>query len=244
MILKDVDDKTNILKGLKSLLFHPKIFDTVKDKIKNEIYMIEKGWENEKNAAYYINHYYRERKNTVVLHNLRLKLDDKFIQIDHLLLGKLFVAILESKYFNKELIYKNGFFSIKTNNGFKDIPDPILQTERQIDNFKQIGKNLGIDKLISNNYINFVLISPNTHIASKVPDKIIKADMIDKKIDEYIDKAGIIPILKMGTSLLLTERENLINAGKILIKHHTPYDIDFYLKKLKLEWVKKDLEIY
>lgn len=41
MIIKEVDDKTQIIKTLKGLLYHPKLFDSVKEKLKREIYMIE-----------------------------------------------------------------------------------------------------------------------------------------------------------------------------------------------------------
>lgn len=239
MIIKEVDDKTQIIKTLKGLLYHPKLFDSVKEKLKREIYMIEKGWENEKKAAYYINHYYKDAKYNYVLHDLRLKVGNYSVQIDHLILGKVRNLILESKYFSSELIYSNDVFSIRTKRGIKGIPDPRLQAERQIDNLKEIAKTVGIKDLISSTFDYYVILSPEVYI-KKLPEKVIKADAIMKQIVKDTDEANAVKVLKGFFSLLTTDSSSIREAAHALVSYHKPYDASMYLKKLGIEWVLQD----
>ncbi len=240
MILKDVDDKSDILKKLKSLLKHPKIYPSKKRQIKFEIYKIERGWKNERDAAYYINTYYKDSKKVVVLHDLRLELDDISVQIDHLLMFRTDIVVFESKYFSSQLYYdwRNKSFSIKTSKGFQGIPDPIKQAERQVINFQRILEKIGLKNSVPNEYNYYVLISPTANFKSKMPDKIIKADRFIDKFREEDEKIGLIKGLSRFTRFMLYDIDKLIYVGERLKELHKPLDYSFYLRKLGLSWIE------
>jgi transcription initiation factor IIE alpha subunit len=54
-VLKNVDDKREIIDGLYTLLKHPKLYDSKKEQVKKLAENLKKGWRNEKEASYYIN---------------------------------------------------------------------------------------------------------------------------------------------------------------------------------------------
>lgn len=242
MIIKSIDSKTQIIKDLKTLLNHPTIYESVKDKIKKEIYRIEKGHQNERDAAYYIDHYFASRKNWMVIHDLRLEVNDIKVQIDHLLMGRARNYILESKYFSSVLVYNNGNFSIKTTKGYIGIPSPLLQAERQIDNLLKIINALDIGADMSITFDYYVIVSPNTHMPGKIPDKIIKADSVGNKIDKDIENTSIGNAFKDAFSILTTKSDELEKVSKRLIRYHKPWDTSVYLKKLGIGWAEKLLQ--
>jgi len=128
---------------------------------------------------------------------LRLKHGNTSVQIDHLLIFSFQFLIIESKYFSSTLYYdsKNKTFNIKTKQGYKGIPDPIKQTERQILNFKNF---------LTNKFDSLVLVSPNVYFKKKMPEKIVKADRFFEKIEENFEKVGFLE----GISILSNQQQN------------------------------------
>ncbi len=241
MILKNVDDKTEILKKLRKLIDHPKLYPSKKRQLMFEIYKIEKGWQNEKEAAHYINTYYKNKKKVIVLHDLRLKYKDISVQIDHLLIFSFQFLIIESKYFSSTLYYdsKNKTFNTKTKQGYKGIPDPIKQTERQILNFKNFLKETGLKKFFPNNFDSLVLVSPNVYFKKKMPEKIVKADRFFEKIEENFEKVGLLEGISILSKHLTTNENKMLFSATELAKFHTPFTYEDYLNMLKLSWIKK-----
>ena len=236
MVLKDIDDKSEIIIKLKELLKNPNIYPSKKKEIKFEIYKIEKGWKNEKESAYFLNTYFKDLKNTIIIHDLRLQLGDISVQIDHLIINKTKIAILESKYFSSGLYYdkKNDVFNIKTRKGFIGIKDPIKQAERQKINLKKYLEKTKLIKHLPNNFDYYVLISPSVYLKGKMPDKIVKADKFAEKFFKDLDDIGTFSMIK---SFIKYKRENLINTAQKLVKFHKPLDFEFYLKTLNLSWI-------
>jgi len=241
MILKNVDDKSEIINNLKKLLNHPKIYPSKKKQIDFEIYKIKKGWENEKNAAYYMSTYWKDSEKIVILNDLRLKIDEDVVQIDHLFLHKAFICIFESKFFSSTLYFnqKNNTFSIKTKNGYKGIPNPIKQAERQVFNLKRILEKLNLSKFLPKTYDYYVLVSPNTHLKNNMPEKLIKADMVRQKLLERADNIGMLQGLVSLKDYIKTDVNTLVFVAEELKKLHNPLKFEDYLKSLKLEWLIK-----
>ena len=233
MILKEIDDKKNIIRALNILLKHPKIYDNIKKKIKYEILNIKKGWENEKKCAYYINTYYKDRKFVHVIHDLRIELEDIKVQIDHLIVSHVDLTILESKFFSSNLYYddKNREFYIKTKNGKEvGIENPIKQAERQKYN---LAKIIARKKLYLPPQLDYyVLVSPSVKFKGKMPEKVIKADVFMDKFRE--DDAKLSKFFKDMFSFRLKVKDEALK----LVEMHKPLSIDFFLRKFNLLWVK------
>ncbi len=243
MVLKDVDDKSELIKKLKSLLLHPKIYPYKKKQIKFEIYKIEKGWKNEKESAYYINSYFKDSKKAVILHDLRLKVGSTTVQIDHLYIHRAFIAVFESKYFSSDLYYdsKNKVFNLKTKKGFIGIQDPIKQAERQVINLKRIINELNLSKYAPKNYDYFVLVSPNVFFKKEMPEKIIKVDRIKEKLDERADNIGLIDGLISFKDFMKNDLKSLNYLGYKLMQYHKPLEFKDYLNILGLSWLIKNI---
>ncbi len=239
MILKNPDNKEHIIKVLAKLLRHPKIFPKKKEEIKAEIYRIKKGYENEKLAAYYINSYLKDSERTIVLHDVRLKVDNYLVQIDHLLLHRVYVTVLESKYFSSELYYdkKTDSFFVKTQKGKIGIPNPLKQAERQILELERIIKHLKLDKHLPLNFDYYVLLSPRTIFHGDLPEKVIKADKIYDKLEERAEKFSLTLAFKTIVNMVKIKKEDLIFAAEKLLQYHRPITVKDILKKLKLDWI-------
>ncbi len=241
MILKEVDDKTEIISKLKKLLKHPKIYPSKKKEISFEIYKLEQGWKNEREAAYYINTYYRDSKKVAVLHDLRIQLDDISVQIDHLLIFRTEIVILESKYFSSELHYdwKNKVFRIKTSKGYQGIPDPIKQAERQAINLRKIIEKAELKKYVPDEYNFYVIVSPKVNFKNKMPDRVIKADKFIDKFREEDEKESFFKSVVKIARFFIYDTDKILYAAEILKSMHKPLDYSYYLKKLNLSWVEE-----
>lgn len=63
--------------------------------------MMRADIKGENEAAYEIDFHFKNHKNYIVLHDLRLEVNGRAAQIDHILLDRTLVAyVLETKHFN------------------------------------------------------------------------------------------------------------------------------------------------
>ncbi len=76
-------------------------------------------------AAYYINSYLKDSERTIVLYDVKFKVDNYSVQINHLLLYRVYITVLESKYLSSELYYDKNIdsFFIKTKKGKIGVPN-------------------------------------------------------------------------------------------------------------------------
>ena len=130
MILKQTDNKTSQLKILEKLL-EESTSDSQKELIKKDYYKLKNGYEAEKENSYLIDFYLKDSKNTIVLHDLRLDHDGLTAQIDHLLINRLEILILESKSFKGYLeIKKDNSLEVSYNGKITSYPNPLEQAKR------------------------------------------------------------------------------------------------------------------
>ncbi len=94
MICKQMDDKSETVTKLERLLV---LADGDKKKcatIEEEIRTLRAGIEGERDAAYHIDFHVQDRKNTGVIHDLRVELaDGRTAQIDHLLINRAYIFL-------------------------------------------------------------------------------------------------------------------------------------------------------
>lgn len=134
MLLKSADAKDADVAILTNLLNHRNIPDDKKQLISRELQNIARGVKTENEAAYLIDFHFGPSKNMMVLHDLRLELNGRVAQIDHILINRLCeVYVLETKSFSSGLLINElGEFSTTYDGRKVGIPSPIEQNERHI----------------------------------------------------------------------------------------------------------------
>ncbi len=245
MLIKKADSRAKDLKILQNFLRYYRLTPQQRKLIEKEIRILKLGWLGEKESAYYIDFYYKDSKNWVVIHDLRLEFGGNVAQIDHILINRLFeIYVLESKNFkaSKIKISEKGEFSVKYGRKWIGIPSPIEQNERHINLLSKVikakdlpPKRLGMS--FKPYFWNYVLVSPKTIIErpkSKF-ENVIKADMLTKTIEENAEKLKLSDFAKMFNLCTL---DTIIEFAKKLVALHKPKQID-WAKKFKISPAQK-----
>ncbi|SDN33511.1 Nuclease-related domain-containing protein [Desulfonauticus submarinus] len=246
MLIKSRDSKEKDLKLLRQLLKY-NLTEEQRSSIKKQILILEKGLKTEDEAAYYINFYYENSKNWIVIHDLRLELKGKVAQIDHILINRFFdIYVLESKFYKYGIkITDNGEFEVFYKNKSIGIPSPIEQNKRHIklladfiDSYDLLPRRAGVK--IKPRFFSYILISPNSTI-KRPPKKlfdtstIIKADTLEAIIDKQIDKQSTIECL--GLALKTHTLSDIEKFAKKLVSFHSPININWF-KKFNIKLTK------
>jgi hypothetical protein len=174
----------------------------------------------------------------MVLHDLRIEVNGRVAQIDHLLINRLFeVYVLETKTFSTGLsINERGEFSTTYDGRKVGVPFPVEQNARHIkvlsDGFKLIGlpKRLGIT--IQPSFHPVILVSQKAVIERPSrqkagSDNVIKLDQFFSWYNKQIDEtkaADAISILKLCSSATIQE------VSAKLAGLHRPARIDYIRK--------------
>lgn len=241
MLLKSADDKESQVGILKNLLNHERIPADKKQQIEKELRNLTAGIASEKQAAYDIDFYFGPSKNVAVIHDLRLEINGRVAQIDHLLMNRAFdVFALETKTYRSGLsINENGEFTTSYDGREIGISSPIEQNNRHItvlrDAFKQIGLPTRLGIPIPPAYHPVVLVSPkgviNRPKKSKIDlNSIVKSDQFFSWYKEKLDEtkvSDVVGILKICSSSTIKE------VAEKLVALHQPGRID-YIKKFNL----------
>lgn len=233
MIIRDykIEDKSKDIQYLEEL----KNYNPEKTKeIEEEIKKIKSGIKAENNAVYIINNYLSESKNYIVLHDLRLELNGRVAQIDHLIITRLLnFYVCESKHFSQGISFNERLeFSSFFNGKSYGIPSPIGQNDRHIDFLKYFFKNenhilpkrLGFT--LSPLYFNFILLSNNAIIKRakrRLPDNIelFKVEQLKKHIEDNAEKGSLLKVISS---------ESLIELGLQILKYHQPIQFDWNIR--------------
>jgi hypothetical protein len=237
MILKHKDDVAPLLAELELLLKTPGLKKEQREEIENEIWMIRAGAKGEKDAAYHIDFSWKDAKNHLVLHDLRIEHDGRVAQIDHLILMRTMDChVLESKGFSQEVrITEVGEWETKTRYGWKGMPSPIEQNERHISVVKSfvedrglLPKRLGLTLPLKSH--NWVLVSPQCQLSRKGEEwkQVVKMDMFKRHFDRWIDGSSVVDTLSSFSKLVSVETLQQLAQG--LLAAHTPATFNFAAK--------------
>ena len=234
MILKAADDKNVQIQQLENLIA---IAPTDKKfSLEQELRNLRAGIKAEQEAAYLINFDLEKSQNTVVIHDLRLEIDGRIAQIDHLLIHRtLNVFVLETKHLHAGMrITETGEF--ESWNAFKKcyegMASPFAQNERHIAVLKEALARIDMPSKmglrLSPVYHSYALVSPKSRIDR--PKKfdtshIIKADMLGKTLDDTFEKAGVLDTF--GGLARFMSTETLVKAGQTLLRMHRPASFDY-----------------
>jgi len=146
MILKDIDTKTCNTKYTKS------------------------GFACEKQMAFYLKRAFENEKNIYVINDLRLKKNNDYAQIDHLILHGYGFTIIESKSVSSKIsVNKYGEWKRIFNGKENGMPSPIQQAKRQMD---------FLIAFLEENSIDIFRENIATKIIGKPKYKIFKQDVL------------------------------------------------------------------
>ena len=236
MIIKEKDSKDSDIKLLEGLLAKD-LPQKKSDLLKKELASLRKGVKGEEDAAYFINFDFGVSKNWAVLHDLRLEVNGKVAQIDHLLIDRFFeFYVLESKNFSYGVkIEEDGNFLVYANKHYRGIPSPIEQNRRHIMVLEEclkthdiLPKRLGIS--IKPNFINYVLMSADSRIIR--PKKsafdssaVIKVDVLASIIRKEIDNMQ--PLGALAYAAKLSSSETVMDIARKIAALHKPIRFDY-----------------
>jgi hypothetical protein len=231
VLIKAPEDKSKRLKLLEELQASDRLDEAQKKWLRDQFRRLRPGVKGELDAAYYLNHYFADGKNTALLHDLRIKEGHQVAQIDHLLIDRTFTFyLLETKTFGGDLhINEHGEFSV-TYPGERvyGIESPLEQSRRHEVVLRKVLERIGITGRIGTAPIfeHVILIHPKARIhrpakGKFATDNIIKADQFftwrDKKLDS--NKVTANDLVSM---LNFRSRETVIEWGNMLRLEHRP----------------------
>ncbi len=170
MLLKDPDDKHVLLAELERLA--AEATPSKRRRILEEIGTLRAGIKGEQESAYLLDFHMKASRNTAIIHDVRLDLNKRVAQIDHLLLHRtLNVFVLETKHFYAGLkITENGEF-LRWNEykkKYEGMASPLAQNERHVavlkDAFDRIPMPTHLGVRLTPVFLSYVLVSPSAWI--------------------------------------------------------------------------------
>jgi len=234
MLIKKADSKDHQIAELERLLSGASGDRRIR--IEQELRILRAGIKGEQESAYLIDFSRKDSKHSIVIHDLRLEIDDQVAQIDHLVMNQiLWCYVLETKHFSSGFkITEEGEF-LRWNDYrkcYEGMPSPLAQNERHLAVLKkaveriELPTRLGISLPIT--FFPLVLVSPNARIDRPKKfdaSKIVKADMLDTFIDAQVEKAGVLDVI--GGLAKVVSIEILEGIGRKLVRMHKPATFEY-----------------
>jgi len=169
-----------------------------------------------------------------IIHDLRLDVNGRMAQIDHLLLRRALNAfVLETKHFTAGLkITDEGEFlswnpPTKT---YEGMPSPLAQNERHVavlgDAFEQIDMPTRLGVRLTPVFLTYVLVSPRARIERSEQfntSHVLKADMLS--VEDELNKRGLFKGL--GGISRFVASPTLREIGRRLVAMYTPATINY-----------------
>jgi hypothetical protein len=244
MLLKSADDKSKRLALLEDLKKSPYLDSQQKKWLSEELHRCKKGIQGERESAHYLDSYFKNRENHVLLHDLRFVLDDDVAQIDHLVLNRAghFFLIETKNYSGDLMINERGEFTVQYDQDAFGIPSPWEQSRRHERILAKILERLDIsgrlDKLPDFHHV--VMMHPKAIINR--PDQavfdtsfLIKADQFPTWHGNFVEKVGTGTLIK--SLFNMRSPETIAEWGEKLKRQHRPSDLfalpDFMKPKAK-----------
>ena len=208
-------------------------------KIEQELRMLRAGIKAEKEAAYLIDFDYKSSPRTMVLHDLRLEVNNRVAQIDHLLIHwTLNIFVLETKCFHAGIkITDNGEFLMWNDykKTYEGMPSPFAQNDRHIavltDAFNKIDMPSRLGIRLSPVFHSLILVSPKARIARPQrfdTSRIIKADLLKKTFDSKFENASFLE--GVGGISRLVSKETVRDIGRKIRSLHKKASYNYAAK--------------
>ena len=232
MALKSADDKSKRLVLLEELQRSPALDLSQKKWLREELMRTRKGIQGERESAHYLDHYFKDAENHVLLHDLRFVIEGEVTQIDHLILARAGnVYLLETKNYACNLVInERGEFTAEYENSRFGIPSPIEQSLRHEKVLRVLLERLDIVGRTQKhpNFHHVVMLHPKATI-ERPPAKnfdtanVIKADQFPTWHKSFVDKLGLGTLFK--NALNMRSLETTQEWGEKLKRQHRPADL-------------------
>lgn len=215
MLIKTADDKQPDIDALDDLLQRPDVDLATRRRIEQETRTIRAGAAGERDAAYEIDFQYGARPNHMVIHDLRLEVEGRVAQIDHLIINRVLeVWVCETKHFAEGVaINEHGEWSAFYGRQMRGIASPVVQNKKHIavlaDVFTKgivrVPTRLGVK--MKPDLRSLILVSNQARIsrpkskgaAPRVEglETVVKVEQLKAAIDRDVDKIGIGSMVKL-----------------------------------------------
>lgn len=231
MLLKSADDKSKRVTLLEELQRSQLVDQFQKDWLREQLMLLRIGIQGERESAHYLDSYFKDGENHVVLHDLRFVVDGEVAQIDHLIFARASkIYLLETKnYAGNLVINEHGEFTVEYDRRRFGIPSPIEQSLRHERVLCQLLERLDIGGRIQKlpEFHHVVMLHPKATIErppSKVFDtsNVIKADQFPTWHQSFVEKLGIGSVLM--SALNLRSLDTIKEQGEKLMRQHRPTD--------------------
>lgn len=232
MLLKSADDKSKRLALLENLQRSQVLDSFQKNWLRDELMRLKKGIQGERESAYYLDSYFKDEENRVVLHDLRFVAEGEVTQIDHLIINRAgSMYLLETKNYACNLVInEHGEFTAEYDNARFGIPSPIEQSLRHERVLCKLLEQLDIvgrtQKQLDFHHV--VMLHPKATIerpAQKSFDtsNVIKADQFPSWHKSFADKIGMGTLFKIA--LNMRSLDTVKEWGEKLMRQHRPADL-------------------
>lgn len=232
MLLKSADDKSKRLALLEELQRSQVLDSTQKKWLRDELMRLKKGIQGERESAHYLDSYFKDGKNHVVLHDLRFVIDGDVAQIDHLIINRVLgIYLLETKNYSGNLVINDhGEFTVQYDDARFGIPSPIEQSLRHERLICKLLERLDIVGRTQKQaeFHHVVMLHPKA-IIGRPPTKdfdtsnVIKADQFPTWHQHFVDKLGTGTIFK--SMFNLRNLDTIAEWGEKLKRQHRPADL-------------------
>lgn len=229
--LKSADDRSRRLTLLDELSRSTLIDARQRNWLDEEQQRLRKGIEGEREAAYFLDQYFRDSEHHVVLHDLRFEVDGHAAQIDHLVIARGFTFYLfETKCFGGNLVInERGEFTAVYGRQRYGIPSPIEQSRRHERLLVTLLGQLGIEGRTqkSPDFAHVVMLHPKA-VITRPDDRafdtrdVIKADQFPSWHQHHVDSQRVGSVL--GKAANLRSLATIESWGRMLIDRHRPAD--------------------
>jgi len=236
MIIKNKDNNQDSIDYLSDLLERD-FPDEKKSLIEREIKSLYAGSSDEGTAAHFLNLEFKQSKNWVLIHDLRLQHNDDIAHIDHLLIGRdMDVFVIDSRNYTYDVaISEKGEFSYFYNSAPYATSSPIEQNKKWIkllDKFlidnELLPKRLGMT--LNPNYKNIVLISANSELTKPLKglydcSSVMKTEKFSDRFIGRIDNDNAIEDISSLATVI--SPDSLKRFAEKIVLHHKPAVTDY-----------------
>lgn len=232
MLTKSADDKSPRVALLTGLLRQSHLSPSQRKWVREELMRLRKGIEGERQAAHYLDSYFKDGQNHVVLHDLRFEVDGETAQIDHLVLNRgIGMYLIETKnYAGNLIINEHGEFTVDYDGERFGVPSPIEQSKRHERVLSKLMDRLDLNaRMGEREFYHVVLLHPKAKIerpAVKAFDTsmVIKADQFPTWHQSFVDKSlGLGSFVKAIANV--RSRETMTDWAEKLMRQHRPADL-------------------
>lgn len=157
------------------------------------------GKKAERDVAFYLKRAFGDRHDVLVFNDLRLEYDEDAAQMDHLVLTRYGLIIVESKSVTTKVkVNEHGEWMRLFNGSWKGMPSPVQQSQRQADFLGKflrahteavLGKILGLQKGFGNFRRDILVAISDSGIIER-PKTLPLAEVV--KADQVVDKISAI----------------------------------------------------